>query len=64
LTLAVVAGALAGTVLFLLYGVNVWSMNLGWLSLCFVSMPALMGSPAPVSPRTRGSQLATGRPPP
>jgi hypothetical protein len=54
LTLAAVAGALAGAALFLLYGVNLWSMNLGWLSICFLAVPALVGFVgARLAPRAR-----------
>jgi hypothetical protein len=54
LTLAVVAGALAGAALFLRYGVSLWSMNLGWLGICFVAVPALVGfAGARLAPRAR-----------
>jgi hypothetical protein len=43
LSLAVAVGALAGAALFLLYGVDLWSMNVGVLTLCFVAVPAAMG---------------------
>jgi len=43
LTLAVMAGAAAGSAFFLRYGLNLWPGHLGWLSLCFVAVPALVG---------------------
>ncbi len=43
LTLAVMAGAVAGSAFFLRYGLHLWAWHLGWLSLCFVAVPALIG---------------------
>ena len=51
LTLAVMAGAVAGSAFFLRYGLHLWAWHLGWLSLCFVAVPALIGF--------AGAQLAT-----
>jgi hypothetical protein len=43
LTLAVVAGAVAGSAYFLRYGLHLWAWHVGWLCLCFVSVPVLVG---------------------
>lgn len=43
LTLAVVAGAAAGSAFFLRYVLNLRAWHVGWLSICFVAAPALMG---------------------
>ena len=43
LTLAVIAGAAAGSAFFLRYGLDLWAWHVGWLSLCFIAVPALVG---------------------
>ena len=43
LTLAVMAGAVAGSVYFLRYGLHLWAWHVGWLCLCFLAAPALIG---------------------
>jgi hypothetical protein len=43
LTLAVVAGGVAGSAYFLRYGLHLWAWHVGWLCLCFVAVPALIG---------------------
>ena len=43
LTLAVVAGVIAGSAYFLRYGLDLWAWHVGWLCLCFVVVPALIG---------------------
>lgn len=45
---------MAGATLFLLYGVNLWSLSLGWLSLCFAAVPAFTGyAGARLAPQAR-----------
>lgn len=43
LTLAVVSGVAAGSGYFLRYGLDLWAWHIGWLCLCFVAVPAVIG---------------------
>lgn len=43
INLAVTVGAVAGGAFFLRYGLNLWAWHVGWLSLCFVAVPAVTG---------------------
>lgn len=37
------AGVVAGSAYFLRYGLHLWAWHVGWLCLCFVAVPALIG---------------------